>query len=183
MFKQLSRPDLADLLLRAGLALIFLSHGGLKLAFSMTAWNPDLHPVVNAAVAWGEILLGLLVLLGLFTRLAAAGMIVIMLAAIALVTGKQDFVHLTLGKPGGERRDALYVGINRLSPGYEYNVAIIVMAGALILLGSGPYSLDELRRRKAARPAAAGPAPAPAPEPAPAPAAPAGPAPPAPSSV
>jgi uncharacterized membrane protein YphA (DoxX/SURF4 family) len=89
---------------------------------------------VQLAVAWGELLCGIAMLLGLFTRVAALGLIVIMVGAIYMVTGAHGFSNLAGG-------------------GYEYNLAILAMCVVLIIKGAGPLSLDGLlhSRRKPAQ--------------------------------
>jgi uncharacterized membrane protein YphA (DoxX/SURF4 family) len=84
---------------------------------------------VQLAVAWGELLCGLAMLLGLFTRVAALGLIVIMAGAIYTVTGAQGFSSAAGG-------------------GYEYNLAILAMCVVLIIKGSGPLSADGLMRSR-----------------------------------
>src|SRR3954454_12959545 len=93
MFKKANTSDLAGLLLRLGLAAIFLVRGGIKVVYGPTEWaGEDLNVNVQAAVAWGEVLVGGALLIGLLSRLAAVGAIVIMAGAIILETGKLDFV-------------------------------------------------------------------------------------------
>lgn len=139
MFKHLNGSDMASLVLRLALAVIFLFHGGLKVSVGATEWNPNFAPFLQAVVAWGEVAFGAMCLLGLVTRFAATGIILIMAGAIWTVTGKRDFVVIK-DEPAGTE----YVGFNRLSPGYEYNVAIIAMAFSLAVLGGGPFSVDRM---------------------------------------
>jgi uncharacterized membrane protein YphA (DoxX/SURF4 family) len=142
MFKLRAGPDLASLLLRFCLAVIFLSSGGLKISYGSTRWSSEveLSPFVQAAVAWGELACGLACLFGVLTQIAAAGIIVIMFGAVILLTGKElTQMERSRGPAATDRR---MEGLGRFLPGYEYNVAIIAMAGALILLGSGPFSID-----------------------------------------
>ena len=51
------------------------------------------------------------------------------------------FIEITFDLPSIKVNNRV-VGFNRISPGYEYNFAICVMASGVILLGSGPYSAD-----------------------------------------
>jgi len=152
-----SRPDWAALILRLGLAAIFLFHGSLKFVFGFTSWEPSLPEPVQAAVAWVEIICGVCFLLGLFSRYAGIAVIVIMASAIWLVSGQSDVVRIEqTARTGVDDAGALYRGMNRISPGYEYNVALLVMAAALVMLGSGPFALDrfivaEIRRRREKR--------------------------------
>jgi uncharacterized membrane protein YphA (DoxX/SURF4 family) len=100
--------------------------------------HPDegmLHLVysVQLLVAWGELVGGIALLLGLLTRLAALGLIVIQVGAISTVTWEQGF-----SAAGGA--------------GYEYNLALIAMCLAVLAVGAGAWSLDGRlwRRRRAA---------------------------------
>jgi putative oxidoreductase len=123
------------LLLRLGLAVIFVYHGWEKVStpgFEYGArWMGDAQPApVQFAVAWGELLGGAALALGLLTRLAALGIVVIMAGAIALFHGKNGF------------------GLQ--NQGFERDFAIIVMCLPLILGGGGWLALDRfitLRRR------------------------------------
>jgi len=96
----------------------------IKTAFSASSTLPEAlsYQGVQLAVAWGELLCGVAMLLGLLTRLAALGLIVIMIGAIYTVTGAQGFS----GAAGG----------------YEYNLAILAMCVVLIIKGAGTLSLD-----------------------------------------
>jgi len=89
------------------------------------------------AVAWGELIGGVALLLGFLVRLAAAGLIIIQAGAIFTVTWTHGF-SVTQG-------------------GYEYNVVLIAICLAVICLGSGPFSLSGLikgqRRARAQAPA------------------------------
>jgi putative oxidoreductase len=147
----LRSPDLAALILRLALASIFITQGGLKLRHEGgTAWYPDdttLSPTLQVTVAWGEVGVGVALALGLLTRLAALGSIVIMLGAIYYVTWKLDFT-------GGT--DATTHNM-QLQVGYEYNYAIIAMAVSLVILGAGALSIDHLLFHRSHAPAAAAP--------------------------
>jgi uncharacterized membrane protein YphA (DoxX/SURF4 family) len=104
-----------------------------QLAGPEFAKHPDegavqLSAAAQVLVAWGEFLGGIAMLLGLLTRVAAVGLIVIQVGAIVLVTGAQGFSAVAGG-------------------GYEYNVALIGMCLVLLLTGGGTASLDRLMRR------------------------------------
>lgn len=163
-----ARANVAAIILRLSLAVIFLVHGLDKIVhgFGGTAWvnemyakqpgNPSMKPKdqrdqpeemptslrfmgTQLAVAWGEFLGGLALLIGMLTRVAALGLIAIQIGAVVLVTAPRGF-HL---RGGGFE--------------YEYNLALIVMCLALIVLGAGRWSLDwaVARRRMQSVPAAA----------------------------
>jgi uncharacterized membrane protein YphA (DoxX/SURF4 family) len=74
------------------------------------------------AVAWGEVVCGAALLLGLLTRLSAALMIVVQLGAIWTVTLARGFA-ITAG-------------------GFEYNLALLAMCCSLVLMGGGALSVD-----------------------------------------
>lgn len=147
-FDPLSRAALSNkisfaaLVLRVGLAVIFLYHGWHKIAgeenyygasWADTLWRersvpkPESlsFPAVQIAVAWGELLGGGALLLGLLTRLAALGMLIIQIGAIYLVTFSRGFTF-------------------RGDVGYEYNVALLTMCLAVLVLGGGALALDRL---------------------------------------
>jgi putative oxidoreductase len=137
MLTTFSKNTLVPLLLRLALAAIFIYHG-LELVWGPdnqwgTSWMNKMkmdYPApapVQALVAWGELLGGVAMALGLLTRLAALGIVIIMTGAIATVHWPYGFVDV-------ERR------------GYEYNFAIIVMCLCLMLGGAGPLSLDSFVR-------------------------------------
>ena len=101
----------------------------------------QLQSSVQMLVAWGELAGGVALLLGLLTRFAALGLIVIQVGAIALVTGALGF------SAGG-------------AAGWEYNFALIGMCLTLVFLGSGEWALNRLFWRQR-QPAGVKPEPAP----------------------
>ena len=132
MFESLAKNTLVPLLLRFCLAVIFIVHGLEKVNPDMgwgARWGdqmPDPPPaVLQLAVAWGELIGGLAMALGLLTRVAALGITIIMIGAIITATGHRGF-----------------------SQGYEYNFAIIVMCAALIIVGPGSFSVDNIFFRR-----------------------------------
>jgi uncharacterized membrane protein YphA (DoxX/SURF4 family) len=90
------------------------------------------------AVAWGELLGGVALLIGLLTRLAALGLILIQIGAIYFVTG-------ALGMS------------NQTAVGYEYNLALVAMCLVLVIMGPGAWSVDRFlhwgRNKPAQKPA------------------------------
>lgn len=129
------RSDVALLLLRATVGVVFVAHGAQKLfgAFG----GPGLDGIAGAMAGYGlrpgmffavlsgvvEFGGGLLLLVGLLTPLVALLLSGVMVMAIAMVTGAQGFIVL-----GGV--------------GYEYNLVLIAAAVALVLTGPGRLSLD-----------------------------------------
>jgi uncharacterized membrane protein YphA (DoxX/SURF4 family) len=104
----------------------------IRTAFSASTKLPDAlsYQWVQFLVAWGELLCGGALLVGLFTRVAATALIVIMAGAIYTVTGPKGFADLA-------------------GAGYEYNLAIMAMCVVLIIKGSGAVSVDNWFRSHA----------------------------------
>jgi hypothetical protein len=93
------------------------------------AWNksPEAPPApAQLAVAWGELIGGIALAFGFLTRLAAAGIAVIMAGAIATV----HWPH----------------GFDLRQGGFEYNFVLIVACLCLILGGPGPFAVDRVFR-------------------------------------
>jgi putative oxidoreductase len=138
VLENMARNTFVPLILRGALAMVFIYHGlekvdaengyGLKWAEKMQ--NPP-SQVLQGLVAWGELLGGCAIALGLATRIAALGIILIMVGAITTVHLPHGF---SLASPSG--------------PGYEYNVVLIAVAACLVLGGAGTFSLDRVIRIK-----------------------------------
>jgi putative oxidoreductase len=153
MFKQccggLLRPHahLASLVLRLGLAAVFIVNGYVKVSVQMgRGWDNNLPETTQMVVAWGELVCGVALLLGLLSRLAAIGLIVMQWGAISLYTWRYDFINIEYNPHDR----------HRIAPGSQFNFALIVMCLAVVLLGSGLVSVDHLlfRKRKVQKPAA-----------------------------
>lgn len=126
--------DLALLVLRLVVGLLFAAHGAQKLfgvlgggGLEGTAGMFDsigLRPGWLQARAAGtaELVGGLLIALGLFTPFAAAALIAVMVAAI-----------VTVHAPNG---------IWNTNQGYEFNLVLIAAVFALAGIGAGAWSLD-----------------------------------------
>jgi uncharacterized membrane protein YphA (DoxX/SURF4 family) len=112
-----------------------------EVAKSYSAQSPGLPATLQwsaaqYAVAWGELLGGIALLVGLLTRVAALGLIVIQIGAIATVTSGKGFSFAAGG-------------------GYEYNIALIAMCLALVIMGGGTWAVDRFFRRSTRRQEAA----------------------------
>src|SRR4051794_2117086 len=133
---------LGRLLLRVLLGGLFVGHGTQKLFGWFGGQGPDetaemferqgLEPGRVQATAAGaaEAGSGALLLAGLETPLAAAGIVATMLTAVKTVHFKN--------------------GPWITNDGYEYNLVIIAAVLAIVELGPGPVSLDGLRNRERA---------------------------------
>jgi putative oxidoreductase len=134
MFDAFSRYTLVPLLLRLGLGVVFIYHGiDLVSKEGGTGWNDKLSVPVQALVAWAQLVGGIALAVGFLTRLAALGIAIIMIGAIATVHWEHGF--------------------SIQNHGYEYNSVLIVVCVAVILLGPGNLAVDRvfrLRRRTAA---------------------------------
>ena len=139
MFEGVAARTFAPLVLRAALAAVFIYHGLEKIrpeaGFGWSWANempgaPDVlikAPPLQLLVAWGELLGGVAVALGILTRVAALGLIIIMCGAIFTYTGQHGF------SAAGQS-------------GYEYNFVLILVCLALLLAGPGTFSLDRVVR-------------------------------------
>lgn len=113
------------LLLRITLGIIFLAHGlqkvsgfaGIVKFFGSIGLPAILAYLVTAIETIG----GAFLILGLFTRAAAAGIGMVMIGAILSVKMNKGFIG-----------------------GYEFDVSLLAMAAALILSGSNTFALGNL---------------------------------------
>jgi putative oxidoreductase len=139
-----TNSDWLQLLVRLTLGIVFFAHGAQK----MLGWfkGPgfknsikSLNEHVNIPVALGflaiaaEFFGGLGLIVGLLSRIAAAGVVVTMVVAIVLV----------------HRRYGLFLNWfgDREGNGYEYHLLAIALAMVIIVRGSGALSLDHLLYR------------------------------------
>nr|WP_318540879.1 DoxX family protein [Terribacillus saccharophilus] len=128
--------SIAILLIRILLGLTFIGHGLQKTVgwFGGNGWNKTVESFGNMklkpprlmafSAALCEIGGGLLLALGLLTPLASILIIAAMVAAIITVTGRNGY----------------WITNN----GAEYNILIIMVSIAIIIVGPGIYSLDYL---------------------------------------
>jgi putative oxidoreductase len=125
--------DAALVLLRVVLGVVFIAHGGQKLfqfgIAGTTAAFADMGVVLPAmtapVVAFVEFFGGIALVIGLFARVAAAGVAVVMLGAILMV-------HLPAGF--------------FLPDGMEFALVNFAIAVAIAIVGPGAYSLDAKRQ-------------------------------------
>lgn len=126
-------------ILRLTLGTVFLAHGAQKMlgwfgghGFSGTMGflTGSLHipaPLAFLAIA-AEFFGGLGLVLGLLTRVAAAGIAVNMLVAILVVHRSQGFFMNWSGAQKGE--------------GFEFHLLVLAIALAVMILGGGAVSVD-----------------------------------------
>ena len=125
----------------------FLAHGYAKLA------NPDKFTAILQAIgvpapywmAWATIIVeiggGLAVLLGVFVALASIPMIAVMLTAMFTV-------HLPYGFSSIKLQAVNAAGAHFGPPGYEVDLLYIASLLTLAAMGSGPWAIDSLIRRR-----------------------------------
>ena len=144
LIKKLVSTDdtLATLALRVPVGIIFMAHGAQKLfgwfgGYGLTAtgnWMESIGLAPGILMAFlagsGEFFGGLFILLGLFTRPAAAVLSITMLVAIFTV-------HFANG---------LFMANN----GYEFGLALLAASVSLMLSGSGKLSADKMIANKLA---------------------------------
>lgn len=130
--------------IRLALGAIFIGHGGQKLFGWFGGYGPKgtigyfqqalgVPPALTVLAMLAEFLGGLGVLLGFLTRPAAAGIIMVMLVAVAKVHwGHGFFLNWELKPERGH--------------GIEMNLALIGMALTVLIAGGGAYSVDRLLR-------------------------------------
>jgi putative oxidoreductase len=128
-------------IIRIILGIVFFAHGSQKLL----GWfaGPGLKETMNTlhehlgvpiplaflAVA-AEFFGGLGLIVGLLSRVAAAGIAAIMLAAIVMVHGRYGLFLNWFG--------------DRKGHGYEYHLLAIALAAVIVVKGSGAASLDRI---------------------------------------
>lgn len=139
-----TRDTWALLPIRLALGAIFIGHGGQKLFGWFGGYGPKgtigyfqqalgVPPALTVLAILAEFFGGLGVLLGFLTRPAAAGIIAVMLMAIAKVHwGHGFFLNWELKPERGH--------------GIEMNLALIGMALTLLIAGGGAFSVDRLLR-------------------------------------
>jgi putative oxidoreductase len=135
MFSNFAKTVINPLLLRAALAAVFIFHGMQLVSGPDKDWGTNWMPAdsaqpphVQALVAWGELIGGIALAAGFLTRLAAIGIIAIMVGAIATFHWEHGF--------------------DITQHGYEYNVVLIAMCLCLVLGGPGPLAVDRVFRMR-----------------------------------
>ena len=141
MFRKLITTDdnPATVILRLVLGVVFFAHGAQKLlgwfggpGFSgtMGMFTGCLHipaPLAFLAIA-AEFFGGLGLILGFLTRIAAFGISVNMLVAVATIHHSYGFFMNWTGSQKGE--------------GFEYHLLVLAITAYLIIRGAGAFSVD-----------------------------------------
>jgi len=124
---------LALLVMRLALGVVMVAHGSQKVFggvhhFAQFVGSLGLPAWLGYLAAFTEFVGGLLILIGLFTRLMGFAMCIDMSVAI----WKIHWHNGLLGSPN--------------KPGYELPLALAALAFALIFFGAGPIALDHILR-------------------------------------
>jgi len=124
----------------------FMEHGYAKLARGPDSFAHILHalhlPVpelLASATILVELLGGALVLLGLWLPLVSVPMAVVLLTAIVTV-------HLPNGFSSIKLQAVTDAGAHFGQPGYETDLLYLACLTALVLLGAGPFSMNDAVR-------------------------------------
>lgn len=133
-----THPSGGLLLARVLLGLVMAAHGAQKAfgwfggpgpAATLSSFEQmGVPPVFTALVILAELLGGIGLVLGALTRIAAAGILAVMLGAVLMV-------HLPMGffmNWGGEKQ----------GEGFEFHLLAIGLATALLVEGAGAFSVD-----------------------------------------
>jgi putative oxidoreductase len=126
----------------------FMEHGYAKLIHDFERFAAILHTLGVPApelMAWATILVellgGLAVLLGAFISLASVAMAAVLLTAIFTV-------HLQYGFSAIKLQAVTAAGAQFGPPGYEVDLLYLACLAALVLTGSGPFSIGKFLTRR-----------------------------------
>lgn len=130
--------DLGALIARVFLGVVILPHGLQKLlgmfggyGFSATVEyfaSTGIPSLVGVLIVLGESFGALFLILGLISRLSAAGIAIIMLGAIIMVHGQHGFFMNWFGTQASE--------------GFEYHLLALGLCLVVLLNGGGKWALD-----------------------------------------
>lgn len=129
MMSKLHNVDLGLLLVRIGLAIVFVAHGWAKIgdmSGTISFFGSVLHlsPLWAYVVAYAELLGGVAMLLGVFTQWAGLLLAITMVVAIYLVKLSKGFLG-----------------------GYEFDLMLFLGALAIVLAGAGRYTVMSLFKK------------------------------------
>lgn len=134
-------PSWSHLVVRLGLGIVFFAHGAQKtfgwfggrgLAATVAGFRQmNIPPAAATLAALVECLGGVALIVGFLARPAALGLIVVMLVAIVKVHARHGFFINFAQTPGKGH-------------GFEFNLALVVMALSIVIGGAGALSIDRL---------------------------------------
>ena len=135
-------PSWSLLIVRLALGVVFFAHGaqkvfgwfgghGLKGTVGYFQQSLGIPPALGVLAALTEFLGGLAMLVGFLSRLAALGLVVVMMVAIITVHWPNGFFLNWEMQPGKGH-------------GFEMNLALLAMALAVLVAGAGALSIDRV---------------------------------------
>lgn len=135
----------SSLIVRVLLGVVMFPHGAQKLfgwfggggfsgSLAFFTENMNMPWIVAFLVIIGESFGSVGLILGLLGRVSAFGIGCVMLGAILMVHGQNGFFMNWFGQQEGE--------------GFEYHLLALGMCGALMVSGSGKWSVDRIIARK-----------------------------------
>lgn len=120
--------ELPQVVLRLAVGLVFLYHGVLTVmngidgfTLYVRALGIPYSPIISYLVVSSEFFGGLMLIFGFYARWATLPLIATMIVSILKVTGKHGF--------------------NVFDKGYEYNLVLIACLVAILIQGSGKWSV------------------------------------------
>lgn len=136
-----SSNDVTIALMRLVLGIVFFAHGSQKALgwFGGYGWNGTMQAFTGmlhipaffvACAILAEFVGGILLILGLFSRVAALGIAIVMMVAILKV-------HLHNGLLGSAQ-----------APGFEHPLVCLALAVLIIMKGGGALSIDRFLARE-----------------------------------
>ncbi|HLL46509.1 MAG TPA: DoxX family protein [Longimicrobiaceae bacterium] len=147
MFDRLIRTDdsLSLFFVRLALAIVIWPHGAQKVLGWWQGGGPaktiemfngawGIPPFITVLVMLAEFVGPVLLLAGFLGRFAALGIGLVMAGAIYFVTGRWGFFMNWYGQPRGE--------------GFEFHLLVFGMVAALLVGGSGRWSVDRMLTRR-----------------------------------
>lgn len=130
--------DWGALIARVFLGVVILPHGLQKLlgmfggyGFSATVeyfTSTGIPSLIGALIVLGESFGALFLILGLISRISAAGVAIIMLGAILMVHGQYGFFMNWFGAQAGE--------------GFEYHILALGLSLVVLVKGGGKWAFD-----------------------------------------
>ncbi len=140
-----TNDEVAPLVLRLVLAAVFIPHGcqkmlglfgghGFSATMQMFTENMHIPAVLAFLVICTEFFGPMLLVLGFLSRLASLAIFILMSVAVATIHVHNGFFMNWSGQQKGE--------------GFEYHLLVMAITVALMIAGSGKWSLDRLISRR-----------------------------------
>ncbi len=121
-------PDITMMGLRAAVGTVFIVHGAGKFnpgfAFALDSWG--IPAAMQVPIALAELVPGILLIIGVLTRISSALLSIVMLGAIFLVKGAQAFTG---------------------DGATEFDIVLLAAALLVVVMGPGRISISHVVRR------------------------------------